>query len=532
MIPLNFLMFEMTNAMVIGQKAGPLNFFNYDYYWHTGTIGVLTMVVWLFQLVMGPVLRPSCVIEPINRVLHSQISTPRVFKVKEKDFPKFNGNRSQYSDWRHGLLIWMRRAGLNKLIDPNNKPPSLDTNSARRDLKKKVPNGRNADDWIQDQIDTRDRLIEQWTEHQQNFFDDLIEATRDDEKGLELYSTDVTAAYLNAKASTPLIMRLPEGYRKYDKDGNELGLELNRTCYGLPDAGSQWAKELARNLTERHYTRCRSDPMLWRKIETDPNTGRTESIYMVIHVDDIIYATDSDRMRNELLQILEHEYGCRDLGKLKECLGTEIDYDRRAGILKQCQRKYIEEACTKFGITNTATTPARTDLVLDSPTDDDTLCKTDQQRYMQMVGSLNYIANGTRPDISAITSVLGQFMQVAGREHLAAARRVFEYLKGSSGQCLTFTRGSRHPNRFFIACDASHGDRGKTGNGWRRSRSGIVILMNGAAVSWISRSQSCVAVSTAEAEYIALCLAAQEQNWLREILAFLGHEQTEPTTIY
>ena len=56
--------------------------------------------------------------------------------------------------------------------------------------------------------------------------------------------------------------------------------------------------------------------------------------------------------------------------------------------------------------------------------------------------------------------------------------------------------------------------------------------MNGAAVSWISRSQSCVAVSTAEAEYIALCLAAQEQNWLREIVAFLGHEQTEPTVVY
>ena len=237
-------------------------------------------------------------------------------------------------------------------------------------------------------------------------------------------------------------------------------------------------------------------------------------------------------MRKDLLTILEHEYGCRDLGPLTECLGTEIDYDKRAGKLKQSQRKYIEESCKRFAIDRTNTTPARSDLVLDSPTDDDALCKADQHKYMQMVGCLNYIANGTRPDISAITSVLGQFMQVAGREHFKAARRVFEYLKGTAGQCLTFRRGCATPNRFHIACDASHGDRGVTGNGWRRSRSGIVIMMNGAAISWISRSQTCVAISTAEAEYIALCLAAQEQNWLREIVQFLGHEQTEPTVVY
>ena len=81
-------------------------------------------------------------------------------------------------------------------------------------------------------------------------------------------------------------------------------------------------------------------------------------------------------------------------------------------------------------------------------------------------------------------------------------------------------------------CDASFAPGGKTGFGWRRSRSGIVITLNGAAVLWLSKCQTCVAMSTCEAEYIALSQCAQEAVWTRSILKFLGAPQDDPMVVH
>lgn len=66
----------------------------------------------------------------------------------------------------------------------------------------------------------------------------------------------------------------------------------------------------------------------------------------------------------------------------------------------------------------------------------------------------------------------------------------------------------------------------------RRSTSEYVFVMNGAAVSWKSRKQTCVALSTAEAEYVALASAAQETTWMRQLLSDLHHQQHGPTILY
>ena len=84
------------------------------------------------------------------------------------------------------------------------------------------------------------------------------------------------------------------------------------------------------------------------------------------------------------------------------------------------------------------------------------------------------------------------------------ARRVWAYLRSTADDKITYRRTEAMADVPMAFCDASFAPGGKTGFGWRRSRSGIVITLNGAAVLWLSKCQTCVAMSTCEAEYIAL----------------------------
>ena len=157
------------------------------------------------------------------------------------------------------------------------------------------------------------------------------------------------------------------------------------------------------------------------------------------------------------------------------------------------------------------------------------LSKQEQEKYRAIVGSLLYLSCWTRPDISFAVSELSRFVAEPGDKHLVAAKHLLRYVKGTKDLGLRFSR----------PCDSKLDTLwGYVDSDWagcldsRKSTTGFVLMFGGAAVSWKSKRQSVVALSSAEAEFMAASSLVQEVIYIRKFLANLGFAQKEPTKIF
>ena len=145
-----------------------------------------------------------------------------------------------------------------------------------------------------------------------------------------------------------------------------------------------------------------------------------------------------------------------------------------------------------------------------------------------MVGKLVYLMVATEPIISFAVSQLSRFFSCPGPKHFAACRWAISYLRGiQADQGLTFRGGAGF--NLHAYCDSDWAQCPDT----RRSTSGYAAMFAGAAVSWISKRQPTVALSSAEAEYVTACLAAKEVQWIRQLPAEIGVlVSKDPATVY
>ena len=202
----------------------------------------------------------------------------------------------------------------------------------------------------------------------------------------------------------------------------------------------------------------------------------------------------------------------KDMGQLHYCLGVNIVYGQNCVWLHQ--KHYITLMLRKFGLAyaNTVSTPANCNVKLVK--DDHVGKSTDQVEYQSMVGSLLYIAMGTRPDITQAVGVVSKFCSNPTEAHKTAVKRIFRYLKKTINLVLKYCKDEKTVTGFS---DADWGDDLDD----RHLTTGNVFLLAGGAVSWLSKKQAVVALSTSEAEYVTLSLAAQEATWLQKLLADL-----------
>jgi hypothetical protein len=131
--------------------------------------------------------------------------------------------------------------------------------------------------------------------------------------------------------------------------------------------------------------------------------------------------------------------------------------------------------------------------------------------YREAIGSLMYLAVGTRPDIAFAVSTLSQYLENPGKPHWEAAKRVFRYLLGTRDLSLVYGGVGKEIEGFTDADGASQEHR--------HAISGYAFIMDGGAISWSSRKQELVTLSTAEAEYVAATHAAKEAIWLRRFIS-------------
>jgi hypothetical protein len=148
--------------------------------------------------------------------------------------------------------------------------------------------------------------------------------------------------------------------------------------------------------------------------------------------------------------------------------------------------------------------------------------------YQRAIGSLMYASMGTRPDITFSVQTLSQFSTNPSKEHFATVKRVLRYLKGTRNARLVYGGDGEWTSEFSAFADADWG----TSSIDRKSISGYCFLLAGCAISWSSKKQQTVAISTTEAEYYAATHATKQIMWLRSFLADLGFPQPESSTLY
>lgn len=248
---------------------------------------------------------------------------------------------------------------------------------------------------------------------------------------------------------------------------------------------------------------------------------------MIVYVDDILIATNDKEKLDEVKAQLRKEFETSDLGEVKKFLGMEIERDRKNQIIIIHQRKMITSVLKKFDVyqtMRTSSTPmATTDAERKTACEKRAKIKFDPKRipYRNAIGTLSYIANSTRPDIIFAVNFLSRKQQNYGEREWEQVQRIFRYLKGTLNFGIKFN-GKGEGIECYV--DASLGLNEESG----RSTSGYIIMMFGDPVAWKMNLQRQVALSSAEAEYVAMSYACKDVISVNEIANRLGKVTRKP----
>ena len=202
-------------------------------------------------------------------------------------------------------------------------------------------------------------------------------------------------------------------------------------------------------------------------------------------------------------------------------LGMRILRDRNQHVLYLSQKEYIGKVLQRFNMEggkkiSTPLPPYLKLSAMDSPQSDSDRADMAKIPYASACGSLMYAMVATRPDIAFVVRVVSRYMANPDKKHWEAMRGVMRYLKGTQDMCICFGKQGALVHGYTDSDYAGHPDN-------RKSTTGYVFTFTGGAMSWISRMQKCIALSTIEAEYIAATEACKEAIWLSRLVADLGY---------
>jgi transposase InsO family protein len=327
------------------------------------------------------------------------------------------------------------------------------------------------------------------------------------QKGWKIDHMDVKSAFLNPEIDNDNVyMSLPQGIEEVDPSLSSSTVRLRKALYGLKQAPKLWYDNINQFLLSLEFTQSTADPNLYI----------TDKALLLLYVDDIliIHTKQHGSRGDEIKRQLNERYKMTDLGQVQRFLGLEIG--RSSAGITLSQSTYIHSIIRRFDLENAKETASPMDANVDL---DNPLCNdkqvSDTTLYQSMVGSLMYAALGTRPDIAFCVTVLSKYNVNPLQMHLTAAKRALRYLKKTSKYGLHFPSIEQHNTSIVGFTDSDWA--GSTGS--RKSIGGYVFQMNEGSISWQAKSQTVVALSTLEAEYIACSDATREAIWLRRLQA-------------
>ena len=320
----------------------------------------------------------------------------------------------------------------------------------------------------------------------------------------KMHHLDIDTAFLHGQLRESIYMAPPEGFDFGDKV-----LKLHKCIYGLKQAPLIWYETLKSKFEAQGFKMSFSDASLLIHKEKETKT------FAVIYVDDQTLTGPNDEMNQRVKAMILREFPGKDLGEPQFFVGIKLDRDVAVKTMKLSQTRHIDDLLKVFGQEQANPVSVPMDTSLDLTANGSAPYHT-PERYMSLVGSLNYLAMSTRPDIAYATSVLCRYMSKPTQNHWNAAIRVLKYLKGTKNYGLVYgnTLTKNTGLQMTAYSDASHGDKEDSISAY-----GYAFLLNGAAVHWASKKEDKIAKSTAEAEYVAASFATDEALWLNKLLA-------------
>ncbi|GJW11633.1 retrovirus-related pol polyprotein from transposon TNT 1-94 [Tanacetum coccineum] len=319
-----------------------------------------------------------------------------------------------------------------------------------------------------------------------------------------VYQMDVKTAFLNGNLREEVYVSQPDGF--VDPDKPNYVYKLKKALYGLKQAPRAWYDMLSSFLISNDFSKGSVDPTLFIRRE-----GK-ELLLVQIYVDDIIFAASTPELCDLFAKIMCSKFKMSMMGKISFFLGLQISQSPRGIFINQS--KYALESLKKYGFESCD--PVDTPMVEKSKLDEDKEGKAvDPSHYRGMIGTLLYLT-ASRPDLQFAICMCARYQARPTEKHLNAVKRIFRYLKG------TVHRGLWYPKDSSIAltafADADHADCQDT----RRITSGSIQLLGDRLVSWSSKRQKSAAISSTEAEYIALSGCCAQVLWMRSQLTDYG----------
>ncbi|KAJ9544531.1 hypothetical protein OSB04_024238 [Centaurea solstitialis] len=324
-------------------------------------------------------------------------------------------------------------------------------------------------------------------------------------KNMTVYQMDVKCAFLNGVLQEEVYVEQPEGFVD-SRFPNHVYI-LDKALYGLKQAPRAWYETLTDYLLGVGYKKGTIDPTLFLK-----KSGE-DLIIVQIYVDDIIFASTKPEMCQEFENTMKSQFKMSMMGELTFFLGLQVR-QRPDGIFIN-QAKYVQDLLKRFdfGGSNSAATPMPRNFQLSADTSGKPV---DQKTYRAIIGSLLYLTS-SRPDIVFSTGVCARFQCDPRDSHLSAVKRILRYLKGTPDFGLWYPKDSG----FELIAYTDSDNAGCKLN--RKSTSCACQFLGDKLVSWSSRKQTCVSLSTAEAEYVAAACCCSQVLWMKTQLADFGY---------
>ncbi|WJX32266.1 hypothetical protein P8452_20610 [Trifolium repens] len=304
-----------------------------------------------------------------------------------------------------------------------------------------------------------------------------------------LMHLDVKSAFLNGPLQEEVYVSQPPGFEKKNQEG--MVYRLHKALYGLKQAPRAWNMKIDSFFKKHGFQKCELEYGVYVQ-----HTSEGNMILVCLYVDDILLTGSSEQEIAKFKKALMNEFEITDLGKMSYFLGMEFMYSEKGIILHQM--KYELELLKIFKLENCkiAITPSDTNQKLDSDSDGEDV---DATIFKQLVGSLRYLCN-TRPDICYAVG-MGTLKHGV----------LFPYEGKTESELLSYSDSDW--------C----GDMVD-----RRSTSGYLFKFLRGPISWCSKKQPVVALSTCEAEYIAGALTACQAVWILNLLQDLKVKVNKP----
>ena len=343
----------------------------------------------------------------------------------------------------------------------------------------------------------------------------------------DLHQFDIKTAFLHGvlPPDETMFMEQPPGFECPGKE--DWVWHLLKSIYGMKQASCIWNKTFNSAILGWNFIRLSCEWCVYMR------RSPTGTIIFSVYVDDIFSAASSVAENDHFAELLKSRWEISKLGPAKFALGIAFSRNRSAHTITLSQTTFIDKImhCFNLGDAHPCDTPMVAGLNLHHPdktipTPPEVVAWQAHTPYHALVGALNYVTIGTRPDIAFAIGRLSSFIDCYTPEHWSAAVRIIRYLKGT--RTLGLTLGGKNLIHLVGYSDSNYANCAETSH----SVSGYCFNLGSGAISWMSKKQRVVADSSCYAEYIALHDSSHEVTFLCELLAGLHFGTPLPMLIH